>query len=299
MNESDCFVGIDGGGSKTHLRIVSSSGKVIAESFAGPANIRLSVDTAIQSISEALITAAKIANIPLLQIKKFQTGIGVAGYEVQTAREEFLQKIQKIGILQYKLQSDAYIACLGAHNGNFGSIIIVGTGVVGLTINKTGKFQVGGWGFPHGDEGGAAWLGLESIRQLLHYCDGRAEPTPLLKYLQKKFANKVENITEWACYANASQFAEIARDVFKYAKKKDEFAEFLLKKSAREVEQIYLALKMKAKQNPKTSFSLLGGVVPFIFDYLKPSIKKQLNKPQGDACDGAILMIRKHINHLK
>ncbi|MGY3803972.1 BadF/BadG/BcrA/BcrD ATPase family protein [Pigmentibacter ruber] len=299
MKDGDYFVGIDGGGSKTHLRIVSASGKVIAESFAGPANIRLSVDTAIQSITEALNIAAKIANISQMQLKNFQTGIGVAGYEVQTAREEFLNKIQQIGIHQYKLQSDAYIACLGAHNGNYGSIIIVGTGVVGLTINRSGKTQVGGWGFPHGDEGGAAWLGLETTRQLLHYCDGRAEPTPLLKYLQKKFANKVENITEWACYANASQFAELARDVFKYAKKNDSFAEFLLKKSAREVEQIYLALKMKSKQNQQTPFSILGGVAPFIFDYLKPAIKKQLNKPLGDACDGAILMIRKHINHLK
>ena len=34
--EKDFFVGIDGGGSKTHLRLETSDGKVLAESFSGP-----------------------------------------------------------------------------------------------------------------------------------------------------------------------------------------------------------------------------------------------------------------------
>ncbi len=293
------FVGIDGGGSKTHIKIVTTEGKMLAEAYSGPANIRLSVDIAIQSIADAFSKAIKLANISQNKLNNMYAGFGLAGYEIQTAREEFLKKVKQLNFSQFVIQSDAYVACLGAHNGYSGSVIIVGTGVVGLSIYEKGKIQVGGWGFPHGDEGGAAWLGLETTRELLQFCDGRASASPLLLYLKKKFGNKVENVTEWACYANASQFAELARDVFNYAKKNDEFAIMLLKKSAKEVEKIYNALNIKLNSKTKMPFAMVGGVAPFIFDYLKPTIKKRFHKPQGDACDGAILMIRKHINQNK
>lgn len=292
------FVGIDGGGSKTHLRIESAEGKVLAEAIAGPANIRLSVEIALQSINEAFTKALTAAHLSVGKMTKIYAGFGLAGFEIQTAREEFLSKVHSLAFSEYQIQSDAYVACLGAHQGRSGSVIIVGTGVVGLLITEKRKIQVGGWGFPHGDEGGAAWLGLEATRQLLHFCDGRAQATPLLLYLKRKFANKVENITQWACYATASQYAELARDVIKYAEKNDEFAIMLLKKSAKEVEKIFLALN--SKNNSKdTPFTMVGGLSPFVLEYLKPAIKKQFHKPLGDACDGALLMIRNHINQNK
>ena len=40
-------------------------------------------------------------------------------------------------------------------------------------------------------------------------------------------------------------------------------------------------------------FVLVGGVAPFITPYFKSSLKKRIAKPLGDACDGALLMIRK------
>ncbi|MBX9838500.1 BadF/BadG/BcrA/BcrD ATPase family protein [Silvanigrella sp.] len=295
--EKDFFVGIDGGGSKTHLRLETSDGKVLAETFSGPGNIRLSIETTYQSIDYALNKALEKSKLINKSDIRIHAGIGVAGFEVPSAREGFLQRKNKFNFASLVVQSDAYIACLGAHAGKPGSVIIVGTGVVGLKIDRNAKRQVGGWGFPHGDEGGAAWLGLESIRMLLYFCDGRGEGSPLLKYLKQKFKGRVEEITQWACYANASQFAEIARDVFKFADKGDELAIQLLKLSAKHIEKIILALDEKEKNKDKLPFVLFGGVAPFILEFLKPSLKKRLAKPQGDACDGALLMIRKNINH--
>ena len=271
--ENDFFVGIDGGGSKTHLLLESSDGKVLADVVSGPANIRLSVETASQSIDDALKKALEKSKLNGKKDIRLHAGIGVAGFEVQSARMAFLEKQKNSKFTSYLVQSDAYVACLGVHAGNFGSVIIVGTGVVGLKINKKEKLQVGGWGFPHGDEGGAAWLGLEAIRMLLYFCDGRGEGTPLLKHLKQKFQGRVEKITQWACYANASQFAEIARDVFKYANKGDLFAIQLLKTSAKHIEKIFFALEAKEKSNEKLPYALVGGVAPFILSYLKSSIK--------------------------
>jgi glucosamine kinase len=297
MLQNDFFIGVDGGGSKTHLRLESSDGKVLAEGFSGPANIRLSIEVACVSIHDALEQILQKSKLKDKKGIRLHVGMGLAGYEVQSAREGFLAKQKNSIFTTLAVQSDAYVACLGAHLGDFGSVIIVGTGVVGLKINKKEKVQVGGWGFPHGDEGGAAWIGLETVRMLLHYCDGRGERSPLLTYMKQKLGGKVEEITQWACYANATQFAEIARDVFKYAKKGDKFAIQLLKLSAKHVENIFLALEKQEKvSDTKLPYSLVGGVVPFIIDYLKPSFKKRLVSPKGDACDGALLMIRKNIS---
>lgn len=295
--QNDFFIGVDGGGSKTHLRLESSDGKVLAEGFSGPGNIRLSNKAAYDSVNDALQQVLQKSKLHEQKNIRLHVGMGLAGYEVQSAREAFLEKIKHFIFSTCVIQSDAYVACLGAHAGNYGSVIIAGTGVVGLKIDKKGKTQVGGWGFPHGDEGGAAWIGLEAIRILLHYCDGRGEKSPLLIHLKKKFGGKVEEITQWACYANATQFAEIARDVFKYAKKGDKFAIQLLKCSARHVERIYFSLEKQEKAvDRKLPYSLVGGVAPFILNYLKPSLKKRLITPKGDACDGALLMIRKHVS---
>ncbi len=43
--------------------------------------------------------------------------------------------------------TDAHAACIGAHNGADGAIIIIGTGVVGYQTQNGEGVQVGGWGF--------------------------------------------------------------------------------------------------------------------------------------------------------
>ena len=77
------------------------------------------------------------------------------------------------------LRSDGYTSCLGAHGGRNGAVIAIGTGVVAYQIEGDKECKVGGWGFPQGDEGSGAWLGLEAVRLTLHWLDGRGEPSPL------------------------------------------------------------------------------------------------------------------------
>ena len=48
-------------------------------------------------------------------------------------------------------------------------------GTVAFQIEGDKEYKVGGWGFPHGDEGSGAWLGLEAVRLTLHWLDGRGE----------------------------------------------------------------------------------------------------------------------------
>jgi glucosamine kinase len=290
MQQAHFFVGIDGGGSKTQLRLESFEGKILAETFAGPGNIRLSVEKAFQSIQNAFNLALQQAQVP--PHAQFHVGMGLAGFEVSSSREDFLKKQRNFHFASVEIQSDAHIACLGAHGGHDGAVIIAGTGVVGLAMLRKKKIQVGGWGFPHGDEGSAAWIGLEAMRCALHFCDGRQKKSPLLFFLKKKFGGRAEHLTQWACEAHATQYAELARIVFYYAQKRDIVAVSLLKAAAKEVEKIFEILSMKHKKNVFPC-AFVGGVAPFIKKYLKKSIQKKFVFPWGDPCQGALLMIRK------
>lgn len=53
-------------------------------------------------------------------------------------------------------------------------VVELGTGSVGGALLTNGrKLSVGGWGFPSGDEGSGAWLGLRAAQLAQQALDGR------------------------------------------------------------------------------------------------------------------------------
>ncbi|WP_368856164.1 BadF/BadG/BcrA/BcrD ATPase family protein, partial [Klebsiella pneumoniae] len=76
--------------------------------------------------------------------------------------------------------SDGVAACLGAHSGADGAIVIAGTGSIGLGFAEGRDLRVGGYGFPISDEGSGADLGLKAVQLALRAFDGRHEQSALL-----------------------------------------------------------------------------------------------------------------------
>src|SRR4029077_14955690 len=83
------------------------------------------------------------------------------------------------------IESDAFIASLGAIGIDPGILLIAGTGsiVIGRDNNRN-MFRVGGWGPPFGDEGSGFWIGREAVRAALRSMDVRAS---------LEFANTIAN----------------------------------------------------------------------------------------------------------
>ena len=176
----DIFIGVDGGATKTIVRAENASGQSLGQGQGGPANIRLSVEGSWQSINDALKEALASTGLRVDDGQhRFYCGAGLAGTEVTSACDQFLNAPHPFARLI--LKSDGYTSCLGAHGGRDGALIAIGTGTVAFQIEGDKEYKVGGWGFPHGDEGSGAWLGLEAVRLTLHWLDGRGEPSPLLE----------------------------------------------------------------------------------------------------------------------
>jgi glucosamine kinase len=95
------------------------------------------------------------------------------------------------------LVSDAQAACVGAHDGRDGGIIVIGTGTIGWAELDGRQYRVGGWGWPISDEGSGAWLGCEALRRTLWAHDGRIAWTPLLRSLLARFRSDPQAIVRW------------------------------------------------------------------------------------------------------
>lgn len=290
----DIFIGIDGGASKSKVRIEDSAGNVLGQGMNGPSNIRLSVDATWQAIYQAIEDALKASNISLQDHAKyrFHAGMGLAGCEVREAYDEFVSRQHPFTTLQ--VVSDAHAACVGAHKGKDGAIIIVGTGAVGYFIENGKDIKVGGWGFPHDDYGGGAWLGLEAARLTFQWLDHRVEKSPLVEDVFSFFNNDFDYFTTWANRANSSEFARLAPLVINHCQQDEVAAVRLMKKAAHAIDRIGATLvKLQNHRDKPLPCSLFGGIAPFVEPWLDDELRAHLVPREADANVGAILMVRK------
>ncbi len=287
------FIGADGGGTKTKVQVEDENGKILGTGKSGPGNIRTSVDLAWNSIYSGLKEALLQAGLKLEDPNyEYHAGLGLAGYEVPEAVKDFLRKPHPFKTIS--LESDAIIACLGAHAGQDGAIIIVGTGVHGCEVFKGKIIHVGGWGFPHGDEGGGAWLGMEAVRLTLKSIDGRSYATSICEAVLEKFDNNVTALVTWAVQARPGDFGTLAPLVIEHAALGDTHAMMLLDMAASEIDLIAEALDDAIDGND-LSLTLFGGIAPHLKSRLSPEIQARLVERRFDATRGAIFLARQKV----
>ncbi len=284
------WLGIDGGATKTIARAENERGELLGLGRAGAANIRASPPAAWREIRTAIARALAPSGIQLGDpAYRFYCGAGLAGPQIPAACAAFLAEPHPFAHLE--LQSDGYIACLGAHVGQDGAVIAIGTGVIAYQLAGDRATRVGGWGFPQGDEGSGAWLGLETVRRTLHWQDGRAPASPLLAALFDRFDRDLTQLVIWANQADAQQFASLAPLAIEQAEQGEPLARQLLAEAAQEIDRIGRALA--AQSEFELPCSLLGGLAPFLEPYLSPELRSRLVPPAADAASGAVLLARR------
>lgn len=279
-------MGVDGGATKTMVVIENEAGHVLGEAQGGPANIRLSVKAAWKTIHDTLNLAWQ--QIGFRGQAHFHVGMGLAGCEVREAYQAFINHPHPF--ITFMVSSDSHTACLGAHAGQEGAVLIAGTGVVGFQLQAGQQKKVGGWGFPHDDEGGGAWLGLKAVQQTLKWLDGRAPASMLTKAIYTHFKGDLEQLVSWSNSANSTAFATLAPIVIAQAQSEDAVALSLLIEAANKVSAIWLALN--AENLPCT---LLGGITPFLQPHLHPKLKERLSPAKLSPERGAILLVRHNL----
>jgi glucosamine kinase len=286
------FIGVDGGASKCVVRVEDKSGKLLGREISGPANIRLSVTKAWESIYSALEKILKPLDIRFDDDNfRWHAGMGLAGCEISSAYESFLSHDHAFETLV--ISSDAHTACLGAHAGKDGAIIIIGTGAVGFQVEAGVTTKIGGWGFPYDDEGGGAWLGFHAVKLTLKMLDGRLPPSDLARYVYAKFEGDFERFISWVNHANSTAFAELAPLVIQQVQADDPIALALMQEAASAINCIGDALRAESSQ--LLPCSLVGGIAPFIQPFLSEKLRTQLVPCQLTPDAGAALLLRDYL----
>lgn len=139
-----------------------------------------------------------------------------------------------------KFVSDGYGALLAATGGKPGGLISVGTGVTAIRLDKGGNTRaLSGWGFPAGDSGSGAWLGLKLVGDLTKYLDGvRVLPTfpdNLARDAMGIVGDQASLIMNWQMAARPRDFGMLAPLIIARAGDGDLYARHLLVAAATEI----------------------------------------------------------------
>ena len=187
------------------------------------------------------------------------------------------------------LDTDAYVAWLGAHQGEDGAIVILGTGSCGLALINGRRIGVAGWGADVSDEAGGQRIGREALRRTLWAFDGRAEKTALATAILDRFNRDPAKIVRFASRATPALYAEFAPLVLQYASARDPLAVTLLQETA----EAAVAIVDRLADAGASAISLVGGLAEPLLPWLPPRIRDLITEPQSDPLDGSILMARR------
>jgi glucosamine kinase len=276
------FLGVDGGGTQCRARLSDASGQLLGEAEAGPANIRLGLEQSFAAVFKAARQCLQRAGLGDREQSRIIACLALAG----ASEPASLEAARKASHPFHKvlITTDAHAACVGAHAGGDGAVVVAGTGTVGWAVLGGLAYRVGGWGLPLSDEGSGAWLGCEALRRTLWAHDGRISRTPLLEELFAEFNNDPHTLARWATTASPGAFAVFAPRIVHHAERSDRIAVDLLQSAAAHIDALASGLIAIGADR----IAIVGGLAPFLAPRLHASTKEHVIRPLGDAVQGAL-----------
>ncbi len=184
------------------------------------------------------------------------------------------------------LSGDGTIACLGAHGGQDGGIVVAGTGSIAFGLLEGRTLRFGGYGFPGSDEGSGARMGLAAVEAAFRAADGRLSGSILADAVLERAGGAAHALTAWCDTASATDYAALAPLVVDAAAEGDRTAEAILRAAAQAIGDLADTLRDAGCER----VSLLGGLAPALTPVLPEGMAETLDEPQGDALDGALIL---------
>lgn len=286
MADEPLFLGIDGGATRCRARVETPSGATAGEGEAGSANPRHGPDDARAAILAATGQALAAAGLGGEAMGRLHAGLGLAGVGQAADRRLFLAWAHPFRSLT--LATDAEVACLGAHGGGDGAVIVVGTGSCGVAMVAGRTTRIGGWGFPVSDHAGGAWIGLSAVRRALLAHDGVIRRSRLTRAVMARFADDPEQVVAWQSTAKPADYGTLAPLVFDHARDRDREAVRIVRTAAGDVDRMAIRLSKAGT----IRLSLLGGLAGPLRPWLSEGLVALLHEPVGTPLDGALALAR-------
>ena len=285
----DYLIGVDGGGSGTRVLVQRSGGALVGSGEAGPSALGQGVAKAWRHIDIAVRAAFDQAGLAQPKWNRCALAAGLSGVSHGPLRDQFLAADP--GLARLEAETDSFTMLLGAHGGRPGAILIAGTGSIAEALRADGsRATVGGWGFPVGDEGSGAWLGLQAVRQGQAALDGRAQPGPLARRVWMHCGDERDALQSWCAEAGQYEYAQLARAVFD-TEQQDPVSAALLQGAVAALEDLALAIDPRGRLPLAASGSIAERLAP----RMRPALRSRLVPAQDNAVAGALTLIRQAV----
>lgn len=287
------YLGVDGGGTKTHVVLINEKQEAICEGSAGASNpLRVGIETAVANIIKATNAACDAGGCSRGDI--VAGTLGLAGVRRSDLRQRIEEGIYRhLHIRNISVITDAEIALYGATLGKAGLVVIAGTGSVCIGQNDEGeKVSAGGWGPLAGDEGGGAGIARAALHAIAKASDGRAPKTKLSEVAIEYFrAAHIEDLVVaiYAPQVDNQRIAGFARYVVEAAQKGDAVAKKVIAEAGHELGIAARAVITKLNlQRKKFPIAYVGSIFnagelikkPFLEEVHAIAPKAELIAPQ-------------------
>ena len=231
------LIGIDGGGTKSHLAIFDQNGQLVTIGKYGPLNHEVmegsftQLEKELSSFIENTLASvdAKVTDVAFAVM-------GIAGVDTKNQHAIVSAIVERIGFKKYILCNDAFLGVSAGCPGGVGICAINGTGssMAAVDHSKT-TVQVGGLDNLSNDCGGGSWFGtrlLAAVYEELFKCEAKTMMTEMVFDWfgirdADEFVEKIANIDE-----DKAMMYELNIMTFKAAAANDPVAISILQKSA-------------------------------------------------------------------
>ncbi len=242
------IVGVDGGATSTRGVLFDQTGETLAIAYEKGTNLSVygeKAATRISNIVNKLCTQAKISNDMIDSV-----GLGLAAASNEDGRDLVFKEMDRLGIAQRTLiLNDAEAAYELSCPGDFGVLVTVGTGVICIVKDASGKiYRSAGKGHFEGDIGSGYWIGRQAIMHLA------ANETSVLGDLElTEFQDILLMVTEEENFTTAieklsedenslSMIASMAKYVIDSAKHGNELALSIVQEATKSVAEYLIDL---------------------------------------------------------
>ena len=240
------FLGIDGGGTKTHAVITDSSFSVIGQGFSGAANpLRAGLEEAVSHVEQAVSDACEQAGIELEDIDSACAAIAGINHPIHyhTMKDALDDALRIAGL---DLVTDARAALEGALDGKPGVVVIAGTGSIAMGINQTGRqARAGGFGPTLSDEGSGYDIARGALQAVVSAFDDRSTKTSLTELICSKLGVASPSDLPGVIYNSDSEpvdIAHLAELVDEAARSGDEVAREILAAAGRDLGRLAISV---------------------------------------------------------
>jgi len=336
MVDQSYYIGVDGGGTHCRVQLEDEQGNVLSCAEAGSANIMTNAAVAMQSIINACEKAISDISKPISEISKpisaadkhdsaigerersaiklnqIHLAAGLAGANIPSALNEFLSlhhPFKSITVI-----SDLHAACLGAHDGQSGALIICGTGSAATIFTgigtgsstRTNSHQFndkGGYGLSISDNASGGWLGLEAVKHSLLVFDELIPKSLLFTSVCDSLAvtNAHELVTKVSGF-KGKEFGALSPCVVEAYEKGCPAAEGLIRKGASYLNAVGKTLtgkimgdktsNEKASNNQDLPLCLVGGLSHVYQPLLSADLQARLIEPKSSPQAGVIQYVK-------